>query len=152
MTPEILELPPSTTAVIDGVIDAGELAAFFDRSFATVPHVIASQNVAIAGPAFARYHRPPAETFDLEVGFPTDRRVEPDGDVRPGALPGGRVVRAVHEGAYDELGAAWEQIGRWIFDQGLAPTGDLWEVYVTQPSPDMDPAELRTELYWAVAD
>jgi effector-binding domain-containing protein len=24
----------------------------------------------------------------------------------------------------------------------------MWEVYLTEPSPDMDPAELRTELFW----
>lgn len=24
----------------------------------------------------------------------------------------------------------------------------LWEVYLTEPSPDMDPADLRTELNW----
>jgi len=43
--------------------------------------------------------------------------------------------------------------------QGLAPAGpafpatpgaDFWEVYVTEPNPDTDPVELRTELCWAV--
>ncbi len=43
--------------------------------------------------------------------------------------------------------------------QGIAPArpafpalpgADLWEVYVTEPNPDMDPVELRTELFWTV--
>lgn len=36
---------------------------------------------------------------------------------------------------------------------GALPGGRevTWEVYVTEPSPDMDPADLRTELNWPVA-
>jgi hypothetical protein len=26
----------------------------------------------------------------------------------------------------------------------------MWEVYLTEPSPEMDPADLRTELNWPV--
>ncbi len=37
-----------------------------------------------------------------------------------------------------------------IADQGLTPGADLWEVYVTESSPDMDPADLRTEPFWTV--
>jgi effector-binding domain-containing protein len=60
------------------------------------------------------------------------------------------VARLVHAGGYDQLGEAWGRLGAWIAGQGLTPGADLWEVYVTGPSPDTDPADLRTELFWAV--
>jgi effector-binding domain-containing protein len=40
----------------------------------------------------------------------------------------------------------------WIEAQGLRAGETFWEVYLTQPTPDMDPGELRTELNWPVAD
>ena len=149
--PELIELRPTTTAVIDAVIPMSELVAFFDRSFSTLPGAITGQGASIVGPAFARYHGPPTDTMDLEVGFPTDGPIDADGDVRPGTLPAGRAARLVHAGSYEQLGGSWERLQRWIAEQGLTPTGDLWEVYVTEPSPDMNPADLRTELCWLVA-
>lgn len=149
--PGVVDLPAATTAVIGGTIPMSELAAFFDRAFSTLAAVVGEQQIAIVGPAFAYYLAPPTDTAELEVGFPTDRPVEPSGDVRPSSLPEGRVARVVHHGGYDGLGAAWAGLGAWAGEHGHAPGAGFWEVYVTEPSPDMDPADLRTELYLPLA-
>lgn len=149
-TPTLVELDAATTAVIAAVLAPDELVAFFDRSFGAIAQAAAAQGVVLQGAAFARYHGPPGERIDLEVGFPTDRPVEPTGDVRPGSLPAGRVAQVVHAGSFDGLGEAWGRLQAWISEQGLDAGGELWEVYLTEPSPDMDPADLRTELNWVV--
>lgn len=149
--PEIAVVPEQPTAVIAGVVPVTELAGFFDRSFNALAPVVGRQGRQITGAAFARYHGPPSDTADLEVGFPTDAAVTPAGEVRPGTLPAGRVARLVHVGAYDELGTSWGRLQAWIAAQGEQPTAVLWEAYVTEPSPDMDPADLRTELNWLLA-
>lgn len=150
--PELVTVEPAVTAVIPGVIAMEELTGFFDRSFSQVPAVVGAQEVSIAGPAMAFYNGVPYETVNLEVGFVTDREVEQDGEVVASALPGGRVARLVHHGSFDTLGASWERLQGWITSQGLTPSDALWEVYVTEPTPDMDPADLRTELNWLVAE
>ena len=150
--PEVVEFGGATTAVIRAVVAMDGLVAFFDRSFSSLATAIAEQGVAITGPAFALYHGPPTDQIDLEVGFPTDRAVEPAGDVVAGTLPAGRVARLVHLGSYDRLVASWERLGSWMGEHGLTPGPLLWEVYVTEPSPDMDPAELRSELNWLLSD
>jgi len=150
--PEVVDLEPATTATIRDVVAVDELAAFFDRAFSTLAEVIRAQGVSITGPAFSMYHDHPGETTDVEVGFRTDRAIEPAGAARPGTLPGGRVARVVHQGAYDELPAAWDQLSIWMDDRGLGFGMPFWEVYLTEPSPEMDPAELRTELNLPVGD
>ncbi len=150
--PEIVEFGGATTAVIHAVVAMDGLVAFFDRSFTRLATVVAEQGVAITGPAFALYHGPPTDQIDLEVGFPTDRAVEPAGDVVAGTLPAGRVARLVHLGSYDTLVSSWGRLGAWMGEQGLTPGPVLWEVYVTEPSPDMDPADLRSELNWLLRD
>ena len=147
---ELTDLDGTSTAVIRGVVPVAELANFFDRSFSTLATVTSSQNVAITGPAFALYHGAPSATADLEVGFPTAQRVEPTDGVDVGSLPAGRAARLVHHGRYDELGSSWQRLERWMREQGLDPANSFWEVYVTEPSPEMDPADLRTELIWPV--
>lgn len=149
--PELVDVASATTAVIGGIVDIAELAGFFDQSFPELATALADQQVEVVGPAFALYHGPPSTSADLEVGFPTDRPAKSDGPVRPSELPGSRVARVVHQGGYDGLATAWERLQSWISERGLTAGPVLWEVYVTEPSPDMDPADLRTELNWSLA-
>lgn len=146
--PEIAEQPETTTAVIHGVVPMSEIADFFDRAFSELATLLDEQGVAPSGPAFARYAGAPGDTADLEVGFPVGASVSPQGGMVPSALPAGRVARLIHAGSYDQLGDSWGSLGAWIAEQGLTPSGDMWEIYVTEPSPDMDPGDLRTELFW----
>ena len=149
--PELVTVAPTTTAVVRGTVSAEEITDFFDRSFSVLGEAIAAQGVTPTGPAFGLYRGIPDETVDLEVGFPTNWAIEPDGAAEPGGLPGGQVARVVHAGSFDGLAGAWQGLGAWIAEQGLTPAEAYWEVYVTEPSPDMDPAELRTELNWPVS-
>lgn len=150
-TPELVGVPPTTTAVVRGTIAAEEVTDFFDLSFSVLAKAMGAQGVTATGPAFGLYGGIPDKTMDVEVGFPTDRAIEPDGSAEAGELPGGRVARVVHAGAFDGLGEAWQRLGDWIAEQGLTAGETFWEVYVTEPSPDMDPAQLRTELNWPVS-
>ena len=150
--PAVVTLEPVTTAVIRREVAMDRLPEFFDGSFGALAAAVQEQDAGVAGPAFAFYHRMPTDTADLEVGFPTLRAVEATGDVRAASLPGGRVARVVHAGSFDGLGPAWERLRGWIDEQGLQAGETFWEVYLTEPTPDMDPAELRTELNWPVAD
>ncbi|HEX4791790.1 MAG TPA: GyrI-like domain-containing protein [Actinospica sp.] len=152
--PELVTIDPATTAVVREVVRLPELREFFDASFRALGRTLAAQGATVTGPAFGRYRGTPGapgEALDVEVGFTTDRAVRSDGAVRAGELPGGKVARLVHAGAYDGLGASWERLRCWIGDQGLSAAEDRWEVYLTQPSPRLDPRTLRTELDWPLA-
>jgi len=149
--PTVVEVDAVTTAVIAGVVPMADLPAFFDSTFTTIGPVLAGQGVTPVGPAFAAYHGAPGEDADIEAGFPIGAPLRGVGDVNPGVLPAGRVARAVHVGGYDGLGEAWGRLHAWIGSQGLTPDELMVEVYVTEPTPDMDPATLRTELNWYLA-
>jgi effector-binding domain-containing protein len=148
--PEIATAEAVTTAAVRRTVAMSEMADFYDTAFRELTETLAAQGVRPTGPAFGLYHGAPAETADVEAGFATDRAVEPAGAVIASSLPGGRVARVVHHGAYDALGESWGRLHAWVVEQGLQPGDVMWEVYVTEPSPDIDPAELRTELNLAV--
>ncbi|WP_051023369.1 GyrI-like domain-containing protein [Nocardia pneumoniae] len=148
--PHLLDLTEVTTAVVHGRVAVGELREFFDMSFRTLPEVIGAQEAMIEGPAFGLYREASDGSVDIEVGFPVDRRIRLDRDVTPGRLPAGQVARIVHAGAFDGLSATWDRLRSWIGAHGLTPGPVRWEVYITRPTPQMDPSELRTELNWPV--
>jgi effector-binding domain-containing protein len=87
---------------------------------------------------------------DVEAGFPVAVPVRSDGTVQAGALPAGRVVQADHLGSYDSLRETYEAIERWMGEHGLEPADEMWEVYLSGPETDSDPASWRTHVVWPV--
>ena len=142
----IVDLEQQPTAVVSEQVPMDALTEFFGRAFSTVMEVTGRQGVMVTGPPFALYHGVPTETIDVEAGFPTTAAVEADGDVRPGVLPAGRAAVAVHVGPYDTLSQTYDEVMRWVVDQGLTPGWDMWEEYLTDPSADSDPATWRTRV------
>jgi effector-binding domain-containing protein len=148
--PELVSAEPVTTAVVRDVVPVSELREFFDVSFRGLARTTDEQRVPVLGPAFGLFRGPVGDTVELEVGFPVERSVRTDGDVVTSCLPSGLVARVTHSGAFDGLGDTWARLDAWLREQGLFPSAERWESYVTQPSPDMDPRDLRTELNWLV--
>jgi effector-binding domain-containing protein len=144
--PQLATVTSVPTAVVRGRVAPDDLRNFFDTSFSTLAQTLSAQGISIAGPAFGLYRDAPDNVVDLEVGFPIDGAVTPEGDVVASSLPAGRVARLVHAGSFDGLEASWRRLKTWIDEQGLTSQPVWWEAYVTEPSPDMDPNDLRTEL------
>ncbi|MEU7628380.1 GyrI-like domain-containing protein [Nocardia sp. NPDC049220] len=148
--PDLVDAVEATTAVVRGTVAPSELRDFFDTSFRVLSEVVAAQEAVIGGGAFGLYRGVSGGLIDLEVGFPVDRVVRPERGVIAGSLPGGRVARVVHLGGFDGLSTAWDRLRSWIDERDCLPGPVRWEVYHTRPAPDMDPADLRTELNWLV--
>jgi effector-binding domain-containing protein len=96
----------------------------------------------------AYYPAMPDELFDVEAGMPTAVAIEPAGDVVPLVLPHGRVARGVHVGPYDTLTDTYGQLLAWLAEHGESPCEQMWESYLSDPTPGSDPATWRTEVVW----
>ena len=57
------------------------------------------------------------------------------------------VAAISHLGGYDGLGQAWDEFMAAVERSGASPRLPFWEVYVTEPSPETDPATMRTDLF-----
>ncbi|MFI7494309.1 GyrI-like domain-containing protein [Kocuria sp. M4R2S49] len=148
--PRVAEQHEQPTAVVTGTVAVDELRDFFDRTFGELGRAMADGAFEPSGPPMAVYHGVPAETVRLEVGFPVRGEVRPQGSVVAGRLPASRVATSVHRGDYDELGRSWQHLAEWAERQDLALGDRMWEVYVTEPRPGDDPADMVTQLYWSL--
>ena len=111
--------------------------------------------VAISGPpAFVCHELTPEEaqkanadgTADLEVVVPVARRTRGKGEFRCYTMPGGKMARIVHEGAYKDVGGAYMKLFEWIGQNGKHVSGPIREVYLNEPGKVPD-EKLLTEIY-----
>ncbi len=148
--PTQVTLDAAPTAVVRHErVTLATLRPLFDSGFMA----IAASGASINGPAFALYRGDTGAEFDLDLGFPVAeplaqpvRGVE---TVEPSQLPAGSAWALSHLGAYGSLHESWGRLDEHVRGLGLTPSG-LLEVYVTEPSPEIDPTTLRTDLFLLV--
>jgi effector-binding domain-containing protein len=145
-TPQITQSTTQLTAVIHLTVPRSEIQNVMGPGIGEVMAAVTAQGIAPAGPWFAHHFKMDPDTFDFEVGVPVNSPVVAVGRVKPGQLPAAKVARTVYHGPYEGLGAAWGKFEAWIATNGHTAAPDLWEVYLTDPSADPDPATWRTEF------
>ncbi len=106
---------------------------------------------APAGMPLAIYHSMGGGMVDLECAMPVAGPVPGIGRIQAGQLPEGRAATTTHLGPYDELKRTWDALTAWMQSQQLEPAGPPWEVYVTDPGAEPDPAKWRTDIFFPVA-
>ena len=65
-------------------------------------------------------------------------------------MPAGRTVTGVHLGPYETLGNTYADMSAWAIAHGLLPTGEMWEVYLTDPKREPNPNGWRTGVFLRV--
>lgn len=147
----ITEHDEQPTAGRRETVPMGELTQFFGRAFSETMAVLQSQGTHPTGPPFGKYYGTPTAVVDVEAGFPVAAAIVPAGGVVPGALPGGKVVEAIHIGPYDTMEETYAEIERYVADAGLTPGAVMWESYLSDPETEPDPATWRTRICWPVS-
>ena len=147
--PERVELDPLPTAVVRRYgMTIADVRDLFDTGFAALQ----ASGVTPTGQAFAIYRGDPMGVFDAEIGFPVSESfaapaAEGTVVVEPSTLPAGPALALTHLGPYDSLGDTWGRLMAAVATTVGTPGTTFVEVYVTQPSPDADPAAMRTDLF-----
>lgn len=148
---EIVHLEEQPAAVVRATLPVAELPGFFGRAFEAVLAVLAAQGVGPTGPPFGSYPGMVGDTVEVAAGFPTERPIDPSGDVVPLTLPGGRAVATTHVGPYEAMGATtYPELQSWMAAEGLEPASGPWEIYLSDPESEPDPATWRTRVVWPV--
>jgi effector-binding domain-containing protein len=130
-------------------MDPGAIARVMGEAFAALGAFIGKNRIAPAGPPVAVYRMAEDGNVAIDVGFPVGKPAlaKAAGEVKAGATPAGRAVKAVHHGPYDELHATYAEIGRYMNNAHLPMPKVSWEVYLTDPQ-TTPPGNLVTEVYF----
>lgn len=145
-TPFVTQSDEQLAAVIHLTIPRDQIGQVMGPGIQEVIDAVRAQGIAPAGPVFSHYFSMRPDAFEFDIGVPVARPVTPFGRVKPGVLPAAPVARAVLQGGYEQLPAAWGELRDWVDKEGLPKSPDLWEVYVKGPESDPDPSTWRTEL------
>lgn len=116
------------------------------EAFGAVWGFMQAHGVAPAGGALSVYYDYDMSQMAFRAGFAVAREDldKAEGEVKGDVTPAGRVVRFIHEGPYETVGADYDLMMAWLEGQGLKMGVPAWEVYLNDPD-QVPPEDLRTE-------
>ncbi len=149
---EIRDVPLQTVAYGTATCKHSEIGETLARILPAVGRALRAQEVVPAAPPFCRYTdwQESTGTCSLEGGIAVTAPVQETEDLKVGTLGGGKAVYTLHVGPYDQLTKTHTAVMAWIRDNGKEHAGAPWELYITDPGENPDPATWKTEIYWPI--
>jgi effector-binding domain-containing protein len=83
---------------------------------------------------------------DIEIAVPVSSKGEETADIKFYELPGGKMIKTVHKGPYEECEPAYNRLFAWAKENGKMITGHTREMYMNDPR-EVKPEDMVTEIY-----
>ena len=110
-----------------------------------------SQNLFPAGAIIGIYYNSPDEVrpeeLEWEIGFPVSAQANALKPLEKKQWKYSPVATAMHKGAYEETGQTISKILEWMQANGYVQAGPVMEKYLTMPTPDTRPEDMRSEIW-----
>jgi effector-binding domain-containing protein len=133
------------TLAVNAVCSVEEMPKVLGESYGTVMEYMKQNKTFPAGAPFVIYKNEDMQALDLEIGFPVMKKIDGNGTVKAGILPGGECAVARHTGPYNTIEKTYENLTAFIKDKGRTPSGICCEVYLNDPE-KTKPEKLKTDL------
>lgn len=146
-----ITLEPRVLVGLRDVVPVAQMTDFFARAFTAAAAELDRHGIEPAGPPIGLYRGDVTETVDVTAGFPTQDRLEPSRDVVAVDLPTGPAVVTVHTGPYDAMEQTYDDLLRWMTENGLTGGHAMYEEYLTGPQSGLEPAMWQTRIVYPLA-
>jgi len=146
---EMVETQEQPTMILKTVTTISELPKILGKAFMDIVTHIIELGEQPVGPAFVGYFNMDMEHLQLEIGFPVSKPLPGKGEVQPGSIPAGKQVTCMYKGPYMGMPPAYDEIQKWIKDNGYKPRGPVYEHYYNSPE-EVPESELLTKIVFLV--
>ena len=144
---EIRDATEMLTMSIRTTTAADKLSQEMGKSYGEIMHCLAELGVQPIGAPFSMYHNMDMANLDVEMGFAVAGTHPGKGRVKPGTLPGGRTAVALHTGPYEEIERTYNELQKFVQEQGETPQPFMYEMYLNDPQ-SVPASELETEIFF----
>ena len=109
------------------------LPALIGQSYGKMAAYLKELDEYLADVPYVAYHNMDMQNLDVEIGFPVAKALPGKDDIQSGAIPAGKVIFCMYRGAYQEMAPTYNEMQKWIEDNGVKPAGAAYEHYYNGP-------------------
>lgn len=148
---EEVTLTPQWVITVRDTTDLAGISAKIGEAYQIIMGFMASKGLKNTSQPLAIWHKfdPEANFADMEPGVPVADSVAVGKGMHLIKM-NGNAVKTTHWGAYEDAEPAYEALEAYMEQKGIAPKGDPWEVYITDPMQEKDTARWQTDIYFPI--
>jgi effector-binding domain-containing protein len=125
-----------------------ELRQHFGRVYGAIIQYLNAIGEHHTGAPFAAYYNMDMNNLDIEAGFPVSKPIPSRGEIQAGTIPGGTFAFCHYTGPYDQCGPAYEDLNKFVADNGYKLNGATYEWFLN--GPETPPKDLKTDIMYPV--
>lgn len=146
---ELLEQSAQPVLMIRTKTSMTGLPKVIGESYGRIMAYLTELGAQPADAPYTAYYSLDMENLDVEMGFPVAGPYPAKDGVEAAEIPSGKFVCAIYKGPYAGMEQPYNQMFKWIAENGLQSTGVYYEYYYN--APDAVPeSELLTRIVMPV--
>jgi len=111
----------------------GSLPAIIGESYGKMAAYLKEIGEHLSDVPFVAYYNMDMQDLDIEIGFPVDKVLPENGNIKPDSIHAGKVVFCMYRGPYREIEATYHEMAQWIVENDHIPVGTAYEHYFNGP-------------------
>ncbi len=116
------------------------------KGYGDIINYMGSLNEYPSSAPFVGYFNMDMSDLDVEIGFPTNGKLEGKSPIVSSEIPKGSYVTCRHIGSYETFEGTYTAIMHWMEEQKVEMAGPSYEIYQNSPE-EVKPEELITDIY-----
>ncbi len=141
---EMLQINEQPTLTIRTRTQVEKLPSLIGESYGKIAAYLQEHGECVSDVPFVAYHNMDMRDLDVEIGFPMAKVLPNRGEIKASSIPEGKVAFCMYRGAYSEMAPVYDEMAKWIADNGFKPAGSSYEYYYN--SPEVPENELLTKI------
>jgi effector-binding domain-containing protein len=137
----VVETKPTSFIYVEIETTYATMAEPVGKALAEFGAMIEAGKFIPRGPAMMVYQGAtgdPNQPFTLQIGFPVNDDVKPNGNMKVRKIETTRVATLIFSGQIRHIGQAYQKLFQELFGQGLLPSGEHSELYLRWESAESD--------------
>lgn len=133
------------------------ISAKLAKVYEEIYRSLASQGIIPISQPFAKYLSFPQNLGDenkviLQAGAFMETGIETSGRIQIGNSKSGNTIQASHFGVYETAGKTHDTMKKYCDDNGYTIIGSAYEMYITDPGLEPNPAKWETKVIYELAN
>lgn len=130
---EVLHKNEQPTLSIRTITSVDKLPMLIGESYGKMGAYLQAIGEHLSDVPFVAYHNMDMQNLDVEIGFPVAKALSGKDDIKSSSTPAGKVVFCMYRGDYSGCEPAYNEMAKWIEDNGFKPVGTAYEYYYNSP-------------------
>lgn len=143
----LVEMPGAVYLEMRREVRSEDISSEMQEMYGVLLDYVYEHEAQLAGHPISFVYSKTDSTVNIGAGVPVSVELPDTDEIKRMVLSPSKAAMLVYMGSYTGISKAYEALDAWLEQHELVPAAPIYEVYITDPGSEPDPAKWVTEVY-----